>query len=162
MAQQHLNDADVGAALQQMRGEGCAAQRMHRDPAWSGPPQRKPSGRPHATHLDVERLRLVTAGEQPMLRTRQTPIGPQDGEQLHEQHDAVVQVALPPLPCSTRMTIRPLSMSATLRLTASEARNPPHRPWSMRPASSGSLPPRESARLHRRSAQWAACAVRGA
>jgi hypothetical protein len=31
MAQQHLNDADIGAALQQMRGEAMP-QRMHRDP----------------------------------------------------------------------------------------------------------------------------------
>ena len=91
MAQQHLNDADVGAALQQMRGE-AVPQRMHRDPL--GQARRSASraaGR--MQHLDVERLRLVTAGEQPMLRTRQTPIGPQDGEQLRRQHDGAVLAA---------------------------------------------------------------------
>jgi hypothetical protein len=64
-----------------------------------------------------------------VLGTRQPPVGAQDGEQLRREHDATVS-ATPRLrrgkllPCSTRRTIRLLSMSAILRLTASEARSP--------------------------------------
>ncbi|GAC1340118.1 MAG: hypothetical protein NVSMB26_28110 [Beijerinckiaceae bacterium] len=92
MAQQNLDDPDIGAVLQKMRGE-AVPQRMDRDPLGEA---RRGTGRTagRMQHLDVERLRLVAAGEQPMLRTRQTPIGSQNGEQLRRQHDGAVLAAL--------------------------------------------------------------------
>ena len=57
--------------------------------------------------LDIDRLALVAAGKQPVLRTGQTPVGPQTIDSVLSQRCSVR--SLPPLPCSTRMTIRSLS-----------------------------------------------------
>jgi hypothetical protein len=90
--QQDLNNADIRTALQEMRGE-AVPQRVHRDPL--GQAGRGTSGSAgRVQHLDIERLTLVPAGKQPMLRTRQTPIGPQNAEPLGRQHDRAVLAAL--------------------------------------------------------------------
>ena len=73
VAEQGLDDADVGAALQQMRGE-AVPQRVHRHPlvqpgcgagGAAGGMQR---GR-------VQRVLRIAAGEQPVRRPRQPPVG---------------------------------------------------------------------------------------
>ena len=88
MAQEHLNDAEVGASLQQMRGE-AVPQRVHRRVlGQAGRGAGRTAG--GVQHLDIDRLRFVAAGKQPMLRPRQTPVGAQDAEQLRRQHDIAV------------------------------------------------------------------------
>jgi hypothetical protein len=80
-------------------------------------------------HLDVDRRRLVPTGKQSVLGPGQTPVGAQDTQELGRQHDGAV-LAAPRLrrgkllPCSTRMTIRTLSISAIFRPTASDALSP--------------------------------------
>ena len=64
VAEQHLDDADIGAALQQMGGE-AVPQRMHRHAlGQAGRGAGRAAG--GMQHLDVDRLALVAAGEQPM------------------------------------------------------------------------------------------------
>jgi hypothetical protein len=80
MAQQHLDHPDIDAALQQMGGE-AVPQDMNGhllvDPRRRA---RRPAGR-------VQRRRLDPAGrvaprKQPVLGTRQPPVGAQDRQQL--------------------------------------------------------------------------------
>ena len=72
MSEQDLDDADVGTALQKMRGE-AVAQRVHRHAlGQAGRGASRAAGRMEC--LDGERLRLIPAGEQPVLWPRQTPL----------------------------------------------------------------------------------------
>jgi hypothetical protein len=92
VAEQGLDDADVGAALQQMRGE-AVPQRVHGDPLVEL--CRGAGGTAgHMQTFRVQRTRRVTAGEQPMGWPRQPPVAPQDAEQLRRQHDIAVFAAL--------------------------------------------------------------------
>ena len=117
MPQQHLDDADVGAALQKMGGK-AVAQRVHRT-RLSIPAAREPTAG-GVQHLHINRLRLVPAGEQPVAAA---PAANRCAgcQQLRRQHDIAVLAALA---VSTRITIRPLSMSPSLSPTASETRSP--------------------------------------
>ncbi len=45
-------------------------------------------------HLNIDRPALVPAGEQPLRRSRQPPVGAQDAQQLRRQHDIAVFAAL--------------------------------------------------------------------
>ena len=66
MAEQHLDDADVGAVLQQMGGE-AVPQRVDRHALVEpGGGARRAAGR--MQHLHVDRAICVTAGKQPVLR----------------------------------------------------------------------------------------------
>ena len=92
MAEQHLDDADVGAVLQQMGGEAMP-QRVDRHLlAQAGRRAGRTAGRMQTCRVD--RPVLVAAGEQPVLRPRQAPIAAQDAEQLRRQHDVAVLAAL--------------------------------------------------------------------
>ena len=92
MAEQHLDDADIGAVLEQMRGE-AVPERVDRHPlvdAGGGP--RRAAGR--IQHLHVDGAIGVPAGKQPALRLRQTPVDPQDAQKLRRQHHGAVLAAL--------------------------------------------------------------------
>ena len=71
-----------------------------------------------------DRLGGLLAGEQPAARALHPPPLPQQVEEVGREHREAV---LEPLACSTRMGMRALSMSATLRLAISETRRP--QPW---------------------------------
>ena len=88
VAQKHLDDADVDAALEQM-GSKAVPERVHGDAL--GQPRRlgcRAAGRVQDLHVD--RLALVAAGKQPLSRPGQTPVGAQDRQQLRRQHDGPV------------------------------------------------------------------------
>jgi hypothetical protein len=103
------DDADVGAALQEMGGE-AVAQCMHCHVlGHAGCGTGRAAGRMQYLHID--RLRLVPAREEPVLWPREPPVGAQDAEQLRRQ---LTWRSLPPLPCSTRITIRAPSTSPTI------------------------------------------------
>jgi hypothetical protein len=60
---------------------------------------RQPGGRTGGAaggiqHLHVDRLALLPAGKEPVSRPGQSPIGPQNAEQLCRQHDVAVLPAL--------------------------------------------------------------------
>ena len=78
MAQEDLNDTDVGAAFQQMRGK-AVPQRVHRHVlGQTGRSAGRSAG--CVQHLDVDRLGLLATGKEPVLRPGKTPIGTQDAE----------------------------------------------------------------------------------
>src|SRR5580704_14781826 len=72
-------------------------------------------------YLHVDRPALVPAGEQPVVRTGQAPVGPQNVEKLRRQHDIAVLAALAMLDAHN---LRLLSMSLSFRPAASDARSP--------------------------------------
>ena len=89
--QQHLNDADVDAVLEQVGGKAMA-QRVHADALdEAGGLGRGPAG--SMKHLDVDRL-VASPREQPRLGTSKSPIGPQDLEELRRKHDRAILGAL--------------------------------------------------------------------
>ena len=76
MAEQDLNDPNVGAALQKMGGE-AVPERMHRHPfGQTGRHTSRAAG--GMQHLDVDRLYPGSARKQPVMRPGQPPIGAQD------------------------------------------------------------------------------------
>jgi hypothetical protein len=80
VTQENLDDPDVGATFQQMRGE-AVTQRVHRHPlGQAGRAAGRATG--GVQHLDIDRLGLVTTGKQPVLWPGETPVGAQDAEQL--------------------------------------------------------------------------------
>src|SRR5215471_3851216 len=126
MAEQNLDDADVGVLFQQMRGE-AVAQRVRRhallDAGGLG------SAMDGAIELaGGERLERIATGKQPSPRQQHAqvsalaPPGAQQLEQLCRQH--VAWRSLRPLPCSTRSSMRSESTSPTVSATTSETRSP--------------------------------------
>src|SRR3954471_18781000 len=115
MAEQHLDRADIGAGFEQMGGK-AVTQRM--DTHRLSELRRLASipARP-VERAYVERVALVAAREQPVFRSDFLPIGAQHDEQLCGQHDVPVPM---PLPCSTRISMRLLSISAIRSCTTSE------------------------------------------
>src|SRR5437660_2509700 len=109
MAEQNLDDADIGAGFEQVRGE-AVAQRVNGD--WLAQirlARRHPAGR--LQRRSADRAIPLTAGEQPGTRLGQSPVGAKDAYELRREHDVAVLAAprLPGsslLPCSTRMTMR--------------------------------------------------------
>ena len=76
VAEQDLDDADVGPALEQMGGE-AVAQRVHGHRL--GQARRRAADRQAACRTwRCDRPLVVAAGKQPLRRPRQPPIGPQD------------------------------------------------------------------------------------
>jgi hypothetical protein len=75
-----------------MRGEAVPL-RVHRHPL-----RQASNGAGRAAsripHLNVDRLALVAAGEQPVLGPGQAPVCPKNAEQLCRQHDVPVLAAL--------------------------------------------------------------------
>jgi len=83
MPEQHLNDADIDAALQQMGGE-AVSERVHADLlGQSCRLGRGPTG--GMEHLHVDRL-VAAPGEQPVRRSRKAPVGPQDTKKLRREY----------------------------------------------------------------------------
>ena len=82
----------AGARLEQMGGEavpqGVDGDRFRQ----AGCPHRHPTGRLQRGGAD--RPALVPPREQPVRRLGQTPVGPQDGQQLWREHDVAVLAAL--------------------------------------------------------------------
>src|SRR6059058_1976739 len=64
---------------------------------------------------------IVNAREQPLLRTNGDPVAAQDLQQHGRQHHVSIFATFT---CSTRTTIRALSMAAAFSRTASEMRKP--------------------------------------
>jgi hypothetical protein len=92
MTEQHLDDADIGARLQQMGGK-AVPQSMHRDRlAQPGAADRGPASLLQGG--DTHRLPGVAAGEQPAPGPRQAPVGAQDRQQLRREHHVAVLAAL--------------------------------------------------------------------
>lgn len=111
MTEQNLDDADFGAAFQEMGGK-AVAQRMH--------PQIRAERQAECTTWTLMGLLPSRPGKKPDLRSHQLPIDPAGCSNCA---DSLTLLSLPPLPCSTRMTSRSPSILLTLRLTVSEVRN---------------------------------------
>jgi hypothetical protein len=127
------DSTDPDAAIKQMGGK-AVPQRVGRhvlvDPCRLG------GGADDAAKLTGrQRLDRVAAGKQPASRQQQAapspfaPPGTQQFEQLRRQHRMAVPRfregrLLPPLPRSTRSSIRSESMSPTFNATTSETRSP--------------------------------------
>ena len=159
MPEQDLDDADVDVLLEQMGGE-AVAQRMGRDAL-----------------LDAGRFRRLMDGAVELARRdrlagcagKQPAMGQHDvrGAWPSRHHcrsnssscgDSIALRSLRPLPCSTRISMRVLSMSSILSAATSETRAARHRRQSRaRPCTSGPAPLRAAARPPRRSARSAAC-----
>ena len=116
MAQQHLDDPDVGALLQQVGGE-AVAQGVQRDArlAEGRGRRRRMAGAIELTGGD--RLGRVAAGEVATLAAG--PPATQVRSSASIGREAWTQRSLRPLPCSTRISMRWLSMSPILRWTIS-------------------------------------------
>ena len=92
MAEQHLDDADVGAALQQVGGE-AVPQRVGRDRlADPRSPPRQPTGR--LQRADAHVLAGLLARKQPRARPGPLPIGAQDLQQPRRQHRVAILATL--------------------------------------------------------------------
>ena len=92
VAQQHLDHADVDAALQQMGGEAVPQDvdgHLLADPRRR---PRRPAGRMQRRRLD--RAGRVAPRKQPLLWTRQPPVGAQDRQELRRQHHVALLAAL--------------------------------------------------------------------
>src|SRR5580658_2069051 len=92
VAEQHLDDADVGAALQQVGGE-AVAQGVERDPLV----QRRRHRRGMADPAQLARghwLSRIAAGEEPALGPRRPPPGAQQLQEIWREHDVAVLAAL--------------------------------------------------------------------
>jgi len=91
MPQEHLNDPDIGAGLQEMSGK-AVPQRVHRHVlGQAGRGAGRSAG--GVQHLDVDRLGLIATGKEPVLRPGEPPVSAQDTEQLRRQHDVAVLAA---------------------------------------------------------------------
>ncbi len=92
MTEQHLNDADVGPGLEQMRRkavpQGMDCHRL----AQVGLTCRLAAGFLQCGYAD--RFRRILAREQPPTRPNQAPVGAQDLQQLRRQHDVAILAAL--------------------------------------------------------------------
>src|SRR6266446_2205714 len=119
--QQHLDHADVGLLLEQMGGK-AVPQRVWGDGLVDlGHHRRGVAG---AVELaGCQRLHWIPPGKQPALGPRRLPFH-QARRRSSRYGDSITYRSLRPLPCSTRMTIRVLSMSSILSEMISEARNP--------------------------------------
>ena len=119
MSEQHLDDFHVDPGLHEMSAEGMP-ERVRRDPrSETGGIGGGVAG---AVELAVrDRQQGILAREQPALRAALQPPGAQDRDQLRRQQAVAI---LRPLPCSTRISIRLLSISLTRRATTSAQRSP--------------------------------------
>src|ERR1700733_3477050 len=92
MAEQHLDDPNVSAGLEQVRGK-TVPQRVDGDRlAQLCLTRRLTTGllQRRGTH----RLLWIVTGEQPSRRPRQSPVGAQDLQQLRRQHDVAIFATL--------------------------------------------------------------------
>ena len=80
MAEQRLDDADVGAALQQVGGE-AVAQRVNGD-ALAETRRGTCRAAGGMQHDGMDRMLGIASGKQPVRGPRQAPIGAKDAEQL--------------------------------------------------------------------------------
>src|ERR1700676_20468 len=118
-SEQHLDDADVDVLLEQMGGE-AVPQGVQRDALVDV----RHLGGGVAGAIELARghwLGRIAAREQPTLRPRRPHQVRSRSSRLGE---SMTLRSLPPLPCSTRMIMRLLSMSETLSETTSVARRP--------------------------------------
>ena len=91
MAQRHLDNPDIDAAFQQVRGE-AVAQRVNAD-ALDGPAAL--TAERHAEWRTATSIGLSpTSGKQPRLGSREPPICPQDTKELRRQHHRAVPGSL--------------------------------------------------------------------
>ena len=88
MAEQRLDDTDVGAVLKKMRRE-AVAKGMQRNPlAQPRRLDRRAAGGVQDGRAD--RTILVAARKEETLRPREPPIGAQDAQKLRRQHHVAV------------------------------------------------------------------------
>jgi hypothetical protein len=93
MPEQDLDDPDIGSVLQKVRRE-AVAQRVQRDPLGQTCSfDCRPAG--GMQHGWINRMILITTGEEIVPRPGEPPIGAQDGEQLRGQHHVAVLRPLP-------------------------------------------------------------------
>ncbi len=116
MAEQHLDDADIGILFQQVCSE-AVPQRVRRHSLLdAGGLGCRVDGAVELTGR--ERLDRVAARKQPAPR-QQYAAAP-----AFYRGDSMASRSLRPLPCSTRNSMRSESMSPTLSATTSETRSP--------------------------------------
>src|SRR4051812_2889003 len=125
MAEQDLDDANVHVLFEPMGGE-AVAQRVGRhallDPATS------------AASWTARLSWRVDSGSRQLRPGNSQPSGSMTPRRLPSRHhcrssarswgDSMALRSLRPLPCSTRISMRVLSMSPTLRATTSDTRSP--------------------------------------
>src|ERR1700722_12581303 len=126
MPKQHLDGADIFALFEQMGGERVA-QRMHRDALidargnrgfMHGPVQLPGT---HGVHR-IEARKQIAAWEDLPLGVGMAPPGTQPLEQ--ERREQRIPILSPLTLCSTRRSIRLLSISPTFRAVTSLTRSP--------------------------------------
>src|SRR5215472_13202772 len=133
VSEQSLDDPDIGLLLQEMRGK-AVPQCVNADAFDDARTPRCQAN--NAVKLAPTRVSPAIAGKQPglvgrhpSLLARGAPPFAQQLEKVGREND--IPILLAPrfrggrlLPCSTRMTIRPLSILVSLSDTTSEARRP--------------------------------------
>src|ERR1700751_5609822 len=133
MSEQNLDDPDIGLLFQEMRGK-AVPQGMNADTFGNAGTPRCQANDP--VELACTRMLPAVASKQPGLARRHPSLLARDAppfaqylEKVGREND--IPILLAPrlrggrlLPCSTRMTIRSLSISVSLSDTTSEARRP--------------------------------------
>jgi hypothetical protein len=118
VAEQNLDDANAGTALQEMRRK-AVPQDMDAHPlADASRCARRTAGGVHGGLLD--RLVLAAAGKQKAFWPRETPIAAQDAEQLPGQHGVALLAALAAF---DPKTMRPLPVPAAFKPITSSTRS---------------------------------------
>ena len=119
MTEEELNGSQIGARFEEMYSE-CVSKRMRRDRfGETGQTVRLLAGCFYGVLRDWPII--VNAREQPLLRANCDPVAAQDLQQQGRQDHVPIFATFT---CSTRTTIRALSMAAALSRTASEMRKP--------------------------------------
>src|SRR5215471_10599062 len=128
VSEQHLDDADIGLLLQKMGGK-AVPQRVNTDTLGNAGALGCHANEP--VELAPTHVLSPVAGEQPGLAgmhppllTRGAPPFTQYIEISSRLGERMTYRSFLPLPCSTRMTIRSLSMSVSLSDTTSDDRRP--------------------------------------
>ena len=92
VAEQDLDDPDVGSVLQKMRRE-AVAQRVQRDALrQSSRLDRRPAG--GVQHGRIDRMSVIAAREQKRLRPGEPPVSAKNAEKLRRQHHVAILGAL--------------------------------------------------------------------
>ena len=125
MSEQHLDDADVDVLLEQVGGK-AVAQRMGRDALLD-------AGRlgglvdgavELARRQRLDRLRPGNSQPWGSITPRRLPSRHHSRSSSSSCGDSIALRSLRPLPCSTRISMRVLSMSPTLSAATSDTRRP--------------------------------------
>ena len=118
MAQKCLDHANIDILLEEVRGKAvpqCVRRHALRDPRGLG------GGADNAAELPGrQRLDRIAPWKQPASRQQQaapTPLAPRGAQQFEQCGDSIAWRSLPPLPRSTRSSMRSESISPTLSAT---------------------------------------------